>query len=74
MNSILGNFADSITVKLRDDIEATDHAVEAVKNIEKVIKDEIRKGAFISEQQLDHMLNNLIVDNQPELFSEGNKK
>jgi len=74
MTSILDSFADSITVKLRDDIETTDHAVEAVKNIEKVIKDEIRKGAFISEEQLDHMLNNLVVKNQPELFSEGNKK
>jgi len=73
MTSVLDSLADKITVRLRDEENEEPHTILAVRNIERVIKDEIRKGAFISDQQLEKMLNNLVVDNQPCLFSESNK-
>lgn len=69
--SILDDLADDISVKLRDGVKHQPHTIEAVAVIEKAIKDQIRKGAFVTEQQLQDSFRELIITGKTTLIFKG---
>ena len=71
--SILDDLADNVSVKLRDGVEHNQHTIEAVAEIERVVKDQIRKGAFVTEEQLQEAFRDLMIYGKTQLLIKGTK-